>query len=104
MRKRSMKGHDLDPFSLVLGTVFALIGSAFLMVHIDPAELRLERVWPVPLIGLGLLIVLLAAVSPRPAASDGERPVDPAEPAEPAPETSAATHAAEDAGSFFPPA
>lgn len=99
-----MKGHDLDPFSLVLGTVFALIGSAFLMVHIDPAELRLERVWPVPLIGLGLLIVLLAAVSPRPAEKDREHSAEPAEPAEPAPETSAGTPAAEEAGSFFPPA
>jgi hypothetical protein len=60
-----MKVHDLDPFSLVLGTVFALIGLAFLVVHIDPVDLHLERVWPVPLIGLGLLIVVLAAASPR---------------------------------------
>lgn len=65
MRKRSMKVHDLDPFSLVLGTVFALIGLAFLVVHIDPVDLHLERVWPVPLIGLGLLIVVLSAASPR---------------------------------------
>jgi hypothetical protein len=60
-----MKVHDLDPFSLVLGTVFALIGLAFLVVHIDPVDLHLERVWPVPVIGLGLLIVVLAAASPR---------------------------------------
>jgi hypothetical protein len=60
-----MRSHDLDPFSLVMGIVLALTGLAFLLVHIDPAELHLERVWPVPLIGLGLLVVILAAASPR---------------------------------------
>ena len=70
-----MKAHPLDPFSLVAGALFALIGLAFLVVHIDPADLHLERVWPVPLIGLGLLIVILAAAPPRdPSGSEGEGP------------------------------
>jgi hypothetical protein len=100
MRKRSMRGHDFDPFSLVLGTLFALIGLAFLVVHIDPAELRLERVWPVPLIGLGLLIVLLAAASPRrDRDDDGPSPVDATGSL---PEAADAPGGSEDTGSFFP--
>jgi hypothetical protein len=100
MRKRSMNGHDFDPFSLVLGTVFALTGLAFLVVHIDPAELRLERVWPIPLIGLGLLIVLVSAISPR--RGSGDETAEPVDAAESSPEPSDMDPSSDDAGSFFP--
>jgi hypothetical protein len=101
-----MKVHDLDPFSLVLGTVFALIGLAFLVVHIDPVDLHLERVWPVPVIGLGLLIVVLAAASPR-QRDNGSHAVeeDHLEPAVDEPDTAFDVGASPEPGDrSFPPA
>jgi hypothetical protein len=64
MKARTMRGHDLDPLSLVFGAFFALVGLGFLLLRIDVADIHLERAWPVVLIGLGLLIVLLAARGP----------------------------------------
>jgi hypothetical protein len=56
-----MRRHRTDPFSLVFGATFALIGLAFLFAHIDLNRLHLWWVWPAPLIVLGVLIITLAA-------------------------------------------
>src|SRR5207237_949 len=56
-----MSGHDLDPVSLVFGAVFALLGLAFLLLPVDAASIHLERVWPVMVMAMGLLIVALSA-------------------------------------------
>ena len=53
-----MERHELDPFSLVFGAVFALLGVAFLVARPDVASLR--WVWPIPILALGALIVGLA--------------------------------------------
>jgi hypothetical protein len=56
-----MRRHRTDPFSLVFGATFALIGLSFLFAHIDLNRLHLWWVWPAPLIVLGVLIIALAA-------------------------------------------
>jgi hypothetical protein len=69
-----MDKHELDPFSLVSGALFALLGVAFIVARPDVTSLR--WVWPIPVLVLGLLIVLLA-VRPGPdgqTASSDPRP------------------------------
>jgi len=56
-----MRRHRTDPFSLVFGATFALIGMTFLFAHVDLNRLHLWWVWSAPLIVLGVLIVILAA-------------------------------------------
>jgi hypothetical protein len=56
-----MKTHSLDPFSLVFGTTFSVLGLSFLLARVDLASLHLQWVWPVPIIVLGVLIIALAA-------------------------------------------
>jgi hypothetical protein len=60
-----VKRHDLDLFSLVFGTLFALLGGLFLLDRIDATHIDLRWLGPLPLIGLGLAIVVLAARSDR---------------------------------------
>jgi len=55
-----VKRHPLDPFSLVFGATFALLGGLFLLGSPDVTRLHLQWVWPIPLIAVGLLIVALA--------------------------------------------
>jgi cytochrome c-type biogenesis protein CcmH/NrfF len=55
-----MKRHRLDPFSLVFGATFAIVGALFLFPRIDVVDLRLHWIWPVPLIVLGVLIIALS--------------------------------------------
>lgn len=55
-----MKRHPLDPFSLVFGATFAILGLLFLVAHVDVTSLHLQWIWPVPLIALGALIIALA--------------------------------------------
>ena len=73
-----MSGHDLDPVSLVFGAVFALLGLAFLLLPVDAASIHLERVWPVMVMAMGLLIVALSARGSRrrrePVAADRPSP------------------------------
>ena len=57
----NLKRHGVDPFSLVFGAVFALLGLAFLFTRVDVSDLHLAWVWPVPFIVMGGLIVYLAA-------------------------------------------
>jgi hypothetical protein len=68
-----VKRHGVDPFSLVFGAMFALLGLTFLFTRVDVASLHLEWVWPIPLIVMGALIIFLAA---RPGRRDEERDRD----------------------------
>ena len=65
-----MKRHRLDPFSLVFGTAFGLLGMIFLVTRAKITHLHLQWVWPIPLIVLGVLIVALAARDTRAADED----------------------------------
>ena len=58
-----MRRHQLDPFSLVFGATFALVGSVFLFTRTNVTTLHLRWVWPIPLILLGVLIIGLSARS-----------------------------------------
>ena len=55
-----MRKHRLDPFSLVFGATFALIGGLFLFGNTDVEDLHLKWIWPLPLIVLGGLIIALS--------------------------------------------
>jgi hypothetical protein len=55
-----MKRHPLDPFSLVFGLTFLVLGVLFLATNLDARQLPLRWLWPVPLIVLGGLIVGMA--------------------------------------------
>jgi hypothetical protein len=55
-----VKRHGLDPFSLGFGALFLLIAVVFLAARPDPNGLGVARLWPVPVIGLGALMVILA--------------------------------------------
>jgi hypothetical protein len=59
-----MRRHELDPFSLVFGLLFATLGSIFLAGRVDATELHLEWIWPIPLIVLGALIIVMASRHP----------------------------------------
>ena len=60
-----MKKHSVDPFSLVFGTAFGLLGMIFLVTRAKLTNLHLQWVWPIPLIVLGVLIIALAARTER---------------------------------------
>ena len=60
-----MKRHPVDPFSLVFGAAFGLLGMIFLVTRAKITHLHLQWVWPIPLIVLGVLIVALAARTER---------------------------------------
>ena len=55
-----MRKHRLDPFSLVFGATFSLIGGLFLFARMDVEDLHLKWIWPLPLIVLGTLIIALS--------------------------------------------
>ena len=60
-----MRSHELDPLSLVFGLIFALGGLAFLVVDIDVTNLHLDRVWPIAIMAMGLVIVVLSVRGAR---------------------------------------
>jgi drug/metabolite transporter (DMT)-like permease len=60
-----MRSHELDPLSLVFGLIFALGGLAFLVLDIDVTNLHLDRVWPIALMAVGLVIVALSVRGAR---------------------------------------
>jgi len=66
-----LKKHSVDPFSLVFGTAFGLLGMIFLVTRAKLTNLHLQWVWPIPLIVLGVLIVALAARTER---GEADRP------------------------------
>jgi hypothetical protein len=55
-----VRKHRLDPFSLVFGATFTLLGSLFLFARADIEDLHLKWIWPLPLIVLGALIIALS--------------------------------------------
>jgi hypothetical protein len=55
-----VRKHRLDPFSLVFGSMFSLIGGLFLFARTDVEDLHLKWIWPLPLIVLGALIIALS--------------------------------------------
>ena len=69
-----MRKHPVDPFSLVFGAAFALVGTTFVVTRAKIANLHLAWVWPIPLIVLGVLIIALAARGER--TQDREEPAD----------------------------
>jgi cbb3-type cytochrome oxidase subunit 3 len=52
-----MKRHPLDPFSLIFGIMFAVLGGLLLNTHIDIAALSGLWLLALPLFFLGLLFV-----------------------------------------------
>jgi hypothetical protein len=69
-----LKRHTVDPFSLVFGTAFGLLGVIFLVTRAKITHLHLQWVWPIPLIVLGVLIVALAARAERGVGEDETTP------------------------------
>lgn len=67
-----MRRHRLDPFSLVFGATFSVLGALFLFVRTDIEDLHLKWIWPVPLIVLGALIIALSVREGRPRRSTEE--------------------------------
>jgi hypothetical protein len=55
-----MKPHQIDPISLVFGSVFFLLGGVFLVGGTTIPGSHVGRLWPIPLIVLGLIIALIA--------------------------------------------
>ena len=53
-----MKKHPFDPWSFVLGLFFLITGVAFLTDSIDLLHTNAARLWPLPVLAVGLLIVL----------------------------------------------
>ena len=56
-----MKRHELDPVSLVFGAVLFLLGGIFLVGGTAIPGSHAGRLWPVPLIAVGLVIAVMAA-------------------------------------------
>jgi hypothetical protein len=55
-----MKPHQIDPVSLVFGSVFFLLGGVFLVGGTTIPGSHVGRLWPIPLIALGLIIAMIA--------------------------------------------
>ncbi|MGH2736707.1 MAG: hypothetical protein ACRDKZ_14090 [Actinomycetota bacterium] len=66
-----MQRHEVDVFSLVFGSMFLVFGALFLLTDASLAHLELAWVWPLLVIGAGLLM-LAAAVGQRRSASTEE--------------------------------
>lgn len=63
-----MKRH-LD--TLISGLLFIVIGTAFLLDALDVWTIRIERLWPVALVAVGLAILLGGRkASPEPPSDD----------------------------------
>jgi hypothetical protein len=72
-----VKRHSLDPFSLVFGTTFTLLGVSFLLTRVDIANLHLRWIWPIPLVVLGGLIIVLSVRGEKPRETEiDEQPYD----------------------------
>ena len=56
-----MKRHPFDPWSFVLGLLFLGTGVTFLTNSVDLLHTSAARMWPIPLLAIGLLIVLTSA-------------------------------------------
>ena len=56
-----MKRHALDPLSLVFGLLFTVLALTFLGGNRSVAELGVARLWPIPIIAIGMLVFLYGA-------------------------------------------
>jgi hypothetical protein len=70
-----MKRHPLDPFSLVFGIMFAVLGGLLLNTNIDIAALSGRWLFALPLFFLGLLFAAFGLNRVR---KDRENNVEPA--------------------------
>ena len=48
----------LNPSGVVAGLLFIALGAVFLLDRLDVWNLRFEVVWPLVLVGVGVLVVL----------------------------------------------
>ncbi len=53
-----MQPHELDVTSLIAGVLFTGLAASFLADGLELWNLRLEWVWPILLIGLGLALLV----------------------------------------------
>ncbi len=56
-----MKRHSLDPLSLVFGLLFTAMALTFLGGNRSVADLGAARLWPIPIIAVGMLVFLYGA-------------------------------------------
>jgi hypothetical protein len=55
-----VKPHEFDPVSLLFGAVFFLIGGVILAGGTAVPGSHVGALWPIPVIGVGLIIVAMA--------------------------------------------
>jgi hypothetical protein len=53
-----MKPHRFDPLSFVLGLSTVVLGALVLWGDLGPDDLRPSRLWPLPVLAVGLLFGL----------------------------------------------
>jgi hypothetical protein len=55
-----VKPHPFDPFSLLLGCGFFLVGAVFAIGGTTVPGSHVGALWPIPLIAVGVVIVFMA--------------------------------------------
>ncbi|MGH2540848.1 MAG: hypothetical protein ACRDGK_10025 [Actinomycetota bacterium] len=53
-----MKPHRFDPFSFVAGLAIAVTAGLLLWGDLDMTDMRPSRIWPLPVLALGLMLTL----------------------------------------------
>jgi hypothetical protein len=71
-----MKRHAFDPTSFVLGLAFAALGLFFLIGDRTAADIGWDRMWPIPVLVLGLLLVISAGRRLMPTEHPPDAPED----------------------------
>jgi hypothetical protein len=56
-----MKPHRFDPFSFVAGLALTAFGAMLLWGDLDMTDMRPSRLWPWPVLALGLMFTLYGA-------------------------------------------
>ena len=73
-----MKRHEFNPLYLVIGSVFAIVGSLFTFTDARASDIEWSRAWPLVLIAIGVLVFAggisrVARRSERPLPDDGSQ-------------------------------
>jgi peptidoglycan/LPS O-acetylase OafA/YrhL len=55
-----VKRHRLDPISLAFGSLLALVGLAFLVGNPNVTDPRVQWMWPLAVVLIGVLIIVAA--------------------------------------------